>query len=360
MTQHHRMLIEPSTRLLKVTARDRIDGVLVLDKPIGPSSAQALGRARWLIGAAKAGHGGTLDPLASGLLPILLGEATKFSDDLLVADKTYEACIRLGISTTTADAEGQWLDIALAPQDEVAIRQACAEFVGPIVQVPPAYSAIKKDGRPLYEYARAGIAVDVPSREVRVHSLDVLRIGPLQGLPVRPDAGEQATAGATAGTEMLTRALDAEALVRDVWIRVDCSKGTYIRTLAADLGSRLGCGAHLAGLRRTRVGELSIEQSISLDALEALAGRSERRACLAPVDSLLGSIRRIDLDTIAAQRFCHGQLVPMPTDMPLQSQSTTIARLRIYGGDRLLGLAVPHAGMIKPLRLMSTAPMRPS
>ena len=339
MKQHPRMLIEPSTRFLKVTARDRIDGVLVLDKPIGPSSAQALGRARWLIGAAKAGHGGTLDPLASGLLPVLLGEATKFSDDLLVADKTYEACIRLGISTTTADAEGQWLDIAPAPQDDVAIRQACAEFVGRIIQVPPAYSAIKKDGRPLYEYARAGIAVDVPSREVRVHSLDVLRIGALQGLPVRPDA---------------------ETLVRDVWIRVDCSKGTYIRTLAADLGSRLGCGGHLAGLRRTRVGDLSIEQAVSLDALEALAGRTERRACLAPVDSLLGSIRRIDLDTMAAQRFCHGQLVPMPVDMPLQSESTTIARLRIYGGDRLLGLAVPHAGMIKPLRLMSTAPTRPS
>ena len=322
-----------------MTARDRIDGVLLLDKSVGPSSAQALGRARWLIGAAKAGHGGTLDPLASGLLPVLLGEATKFSDDLLVADKTYEACIRLGISTTTADAEGQWLDTAPAPQDDVAIRQACAEFVGRIIQVPPAYSAIKKDGRPLYEYARAGIAVDVPSREVQVHSLDVLRIGPLQGLPVRADA---------------------ETLVRDVWIRVDCSKGTYIRTLAADLGNRLGCGGHLAGLRRTRVGDLSIKQAVSLDALEALAGRSERRACLAPVDSLLGSIRRIDLDTMAAQRFCHGQLVPMPVDMPLQSESTTIARLRIYGGDRLLGLAVPHAGMIKPLRLMSTAPTRPS
>ena len=349
-----------------MTARDRIDGVLVLDKPIGPSSAQALGRARWLIGAAKAGHGGTLDPLASGLLPVLLGEATKFSDDLLVADKTYEACIRLGISTTTADAEGQWLTWAPAPEDEAAIRNACAEFVGRIIQVPPAYSALKKDGRPLYEYARAGIAVDVPSREVQVHSLDVLRIGPLQGLPMTSDAGApiaadaHAHAGVQAGAENLEPALDAEVLVRDVWIRVDCSKGTYIRTLAADLGSRLGCGAHLAGLRRTRVGELSIAQSISLDALEALSGRSERRACLAPVDSLLGSIRRIDLDTIAAQRFCHGQLVPMPADMPLQSESTTIPRLRIYGGDRLLGLAVPHAGMIKPLRLMSTAPIRPS
>lgn len=334
-----RMRFERSTRLPTVTARDRIDGVLLLDKSVGPSSAQALGRARWLIGAAKAGHGGTLDPLASGLLPVLLGEATKFSDDLLGADKTYEACIRLGISTTTADAEGQWLTWASAPEDEAAIRQACAEFVGRIVQVPPAYSALKKDGRPLYEYARAGIAVDVPSREVQVHALDVLRIGGLQALPVAPDTA---------------------ILVRDVWIRVDCSKGTYIRTLAADLGSRLGCGGHLAGLRRTRVGELSIEQSISIDALEALAGRTERRACLAPVDSLLGSIRRIDLDAIAAQRFCHGQLVPLPTDIALQSESTTIARLRIYGGDRLLGLAVPHAGMIKPLRLMSTATMRPS
>lgn len=308
-------------------ARDRIDGVLVLDKPVGPSSAQALGRTRWLMGAAKAGHGGTLDPLASGLLPVLFGEATKFSDDLLRADKAYEACVRLGISTTTADAEGEWLTVESVPQDEALIRRASAEFVGSIIQVPPAYSAIKKDGRPLYEYARAGIAVEVPSREVQIHALDVLRI----------ELGEEGT-------------------IRDVWIRVDCSKGTYIRTLAADLGSRLGCGGHLAALRRTRVGDLTIEQSISLDGLEALADRTERRACLAPVDSLLSSVHRIDLDTMNAERFCHGQLVPIPIDIQLQSESTTIPRLRIYGGNRLLGLAVPHAGMLKPLRLMSTAP----
>jgi tRNA pseudouridine55 synthase len=308
-------------------ARDRIDGVLVLDKPVGPSSAQALGRTRWLMGAAKAGHGGTLDPLASGLLPVLFGEATKFSDDLLRADKAYEACVRLGISTTTADAEGEWLTVESVPQDEALIRRASAEFVGSIIQVPPAYSAIKKDGRPLYEYARAGIAVEVPSREVQIHALDVLRI----------ELGEEGT-------------------IRDVWIRVDCSKGTYIRTLAADLGSRLGCGGHLAALRRTRVGDLTIEQSISLDGLEALADRTERRACLAPVDSLLSSVHRIDLDTMNAERFCHGQLVPIPIDIQLQSESTTIPRLRIYGDNRLLGLAVPHAGMLKPLRLMSTAP----
>jgi tRNA pseudouridine55 synthase len=279
------------------------------------------------MGAAKAGHGGTLDPLASGLLPVLFGEATKFSDDLLRADKTYEACVRLGISTTTADAEGEWLTVESVPQDEALIRRASAEFVGSIIQVPPAYSAIKKDGRPLYEYARAGIAVEVPSREVQIHALDVLRI----------ELGEEGT-------------------IRDVWIRVDCSKGTYIRTLAADLGSRLGCGGHLAALRRTRVGDLTIEQSISLDGLEALADRTERRACLAPVDSLLSSVHRIDLDTMNAERFCHGQLVPIPIDIQLQSESTTIPRLRIYGDNRLLGLAVPHAGMLKPLRLMSTAP----
>jgi tRNA pseudouridine55 synthase len=257
----------------------------------------------------------------------LFGEATKFSDDLLRADKAYEACVRLGISTTTADAEGEWLTVESVPQDEALIRRASAEFVGSIIQVPPAYSAIKKDGRPLYEYARAGIAVEVPSREVQIHALDVLRI----------ELGEEGT-------------------IRDVWIRVDCSKGTYIRTLAADLGSRLGCGGHLAALRRTRVGDLTIEHSISLDGLEALADRTERRACLAPVDSLLSSVHRIDLDTMNAERFCHGQLVPIPIDIQLQSESTTIPRLRIYGDNRLLGLAVPHAGMLKPLRLMSTAP----
>jgi len=343
---------------LKASARDRLDGVLLLDKPVGPSSAQALGRARWLLAAAKAGHGGTLDPLASGVLPVLLGEATKFSHDLLEADKTYEACVRLGITTSTADGEGAvlarvgllWEDgqriehgeaLPLVPLSTALVHEACAAFCGRIVQVPPMHSALKKDGRPLYEYARAGLTVDVPTREVTIHAIEVLRI----------ELGQQ-----NASPPNL-ESIQPAAL--DVWIRVDCSKGTYIRTLAADIGARLGCGAYLAGLRRTQVGDLKIEQSISLEALEALPDRVARRACLAPVDSLLGSLPRLALAAEEAERFCHGQPIDlsatvMAGDTRLQSESTTIPRLRIYCGERLLGLAQAQGRVLKPLRLLAT------
>src|SRR5512145_1232425 len=196
---------------------ERVDGVLLLDKPVGVTSNRALQTARRLLNARKAGHTGTLDPMASGLLPVMLGEATKFSADLLDADKSYRATVRLGVTTTTGDGEGEVIErrpVALAPGD---VEAALQRLTGAIEQVPPMHSALKREGRPLYELARAGIEVERAPRPVRIDRLQVVE---------RAD----------------------DALVLDV----DCSKGTYVRVLAEDLGRALGCGAHLAALRRTR------------------------------------------------------------------------------------------------------------
>ena len=195
-----------------------LDGVLLLDKPLGLSSNDALIRAKRIYLAKKAGHTGTLDPLATGLLPLCFGEATKFSQDLLEADKTYEATMRLGVRTTTGDAEGEALQTRDVTCDEAAIHAAMAHFRGEIAQVPPMYSALKRDGKPLYEYARAGQTVEREARNVTIHAL-----------------------------EMIACALP------DVTFRVTCSKGTYARTLAEDIGEKLGCGAHLVALPRNEI-----------------------------------------------------------------------------------------------------------
>ncbi|WP_347316305.1 tRNA pseudouridine(55) synthase TruB, partial [Ralstonia pseudosolanacearum] len=218
--------------------RRDVHGVLLLDKPIGWSSNDALIRAKRLLWAKKAGHTGTLDPLATGLLPLCFGEATKFSQDLLEADKTYEAVVRLGIRTSTADAEGEVLSerpVAVTPEQ---LRAAIGRFVGEIDQVPPMHSALKKDGKPLYEYARAGQTVERAARRVTIRAIDVL-------------------------------ATDLDAAAPTVTLRVCCSKGTYIRTLGEDLGEALGCGAHLVALRRTQVGSLTLDGAVTLEALEA-------------------------------------------------------------------------------------------
>ncbi|WP_347328738.1 tRNA pseudouridine(55) synthase TruB, partial [Ralstonia pseudosolanacearum] len=235
--------------------RRDVHGVLLLDKPIGWSSNDALIRAKRLLWAKKAGHTGTLDPLATGLLPLCFGEATKFSQDLLEADKTYEAVVRLGIRTSTADAEGEVLSerpVAVTPEQ---LRAAIGRFVGEIDQVPPMHSALKKDGKPLYEYARAGQTVERAARRVTIRAIDVL-------------------------------ATDLDAAAPTVTLRVCCSKGTYIRTLGEDLGEALGCGAHLVALRRTQVGSLTLDGAVTLEALEA-ASEDQRAALLAPVDALL-------------------------------------------------------------------------
>ncbi len=307
--------------------RARHDGVLLLDKPSGLSSNAALMRARSALGGARAGHGGTLDPLASGLLPLLFGEATKFAHGLLDADKTYLAELRLGLATTTGDAEGEIRADRrerLAGIDMQRCMAVLEGFVGEIDQVPPMHSALKRDGRPLYEYARAGQVLERPARRVRIH-----RIEPL--------------------------GFDGERLR----IRVACSKGTYVRVLAEDIGDALGCGAHLSALRRERVGALDIADAITLDELVALDERSAA-ARLAPMDSLLGDLPAIRLGAAEADRFGHGQRLRMPgSALPDMPAGTSTARARVYGPDGLLGVARIEDGVLAPVRLVAAAAPAP-
>ncbi|RQZ31021.1 tRNA pseudouridine(55) synthase TruB [Burkholderia sp. Bp9090] len=297
--------------------RRALDGVLLLDKPVGLSSNDALIRAKRLLLAKKAGHTGTLDPLASGLLPLCFGEATKFSQDLLEADKTYEATMRLGVRTTTGDAEGDVLDTRAVECDRAAVEAALARFTGEIVQVPPMYSALKRDGKPLYEYARAGQTVEREGRNVTIHALDLLACE----LP-------------------------------DVTFRVTCSKGTYVRTLAEDIGEALGCGAHLTMLRRTGVGALTLEHAVTLDALSD-AAEAARDAWLQPVDALLSTFPLVRLDETSAKRFLHGQRLPLSALDPIDAAEG--GRVRVYDAQRLLGVARKANGVLAPERLVVTA-----
>ncbi len=296
--------------------RRAVHGVLLLDKPLGLSSNDALQKAKWLLRAEKAGHTGTLDPLATGLLPLCFGAGTKFSQISLDADKAYEAVLSLGVTTTTGDAEGEVLErqeAAALALTRVQIEAACAQFTGEIDQVPPMYSALKHEGRPLYEYARAGIQIERPSRRVSIHSIDILD-------------------------------WQAERLT----LAVRCSKGTYIRTLAEDLGRVLGCGASLAALRRTGSGPLNVAQAISLDALAALT-EIEREALLRPPDALLADWPELRLSSEEAARFLTGlrRRVAAP-DAP---------QVRVYGPQpqAFLGSAHIQAGDLIADRLLSPA-----
>jgi len=297
--------------------RRALDGVLLLDKPVGLSSNDALIRAKRLLLAKKAGHTGTLDPLASGLLPLCFGEATKFSQDLLEADKTYEATMRLGQRTATGDAEGEVLDTRAVECDRAAVEAALARFTGEIVQVPPMYSALKRDGKPLYEYARAGQTVEREGRNVTIHALELLACE----LP-------------------------------DVTFRVTCSKGTYVRTLAEDIGETLGCGAHLTMLRRTGVGALTLEHAVTLDALSD-AAEAARDAWLQPVDALLSTFPLVRLDETSAKRFLHGQRLPLSALDAIDAAEGE--RVRVYDAERLLGVARKANGVLAPERLVVTA-----
>ena len=250
-----------------------MDGVLLLDKPSGVSSNAALQRARRLFAAEKAGHTGTLDPLASGLLPVCFGEATKFAQSLLDADKRYRATVRFGVATTTGDAEGEVVDRGPVEFDRAALEAALASFVGRIRQVPPRHSALKHQGKPMYAYARAGIDVPREPREVEIRALSLVDWRP-------PDA----------------------------IVDVACSKGTYVRTLAEDLGTALGTYAHLAALVRTGTGGFDLADAIAIDAIEALAPE-DRLARLRPVDCLLAALPRLDLSVDEARALCCGQTV---------------------------------------------------
>ena len=312
--------------------RRALDGVLLLDKGLGLSSNDALVRAKRLFLAQKAGHTGTLDPLASGLLPLCFGEATKFSQDLLEADKTYEATMRLGERTTTGDAEGEVLETRPVAAGLPDVEATLARFRGPISQVPPMHSALKRDGKPLYEYARAGQVVERAARDVTIHRLELLG-----------------------------------AALPDVTFRVICSKGTYVRTLAEDIGEALGCGAHLVALRRTGVGALTLEHAVTLEALEAMDSGA-RDACLRPVDALLSTFPAMRLGAVEAKRFLQGQrlrLADLPpvhverqANEPAAEDERTDTRVRVYRDEdgALLGVARAESGVLAPERLVVTAP----
>ena len=383
--------------------RQILDGVLLLDKPVGLSSHDALLRAKGIMRAKKAGHTGTLDPMASGLLPLCFGEATKFSQDLLDADKYYDATMRLGERTDTGDVEGEVIETRPVTCDLAAVDAAIAAFRGEVDQIPPMYSAIKRDGKPLYEYARAGQVLERESRRITIHALERVSDGQL---------------------------LDDE---RSVQIRVHCSKGTYIRTLAEDIGEHLGCGAHLTALRRTRVGLLTIDGAFTLAALqerlnEMMSGDGDTdtdvdsdadidadvdvdskadsdvgadadgnasananpnpsvyvkaadqpranatalaipaldpAGLLQPIDSLLSSFPAVDLDADHTRRFLHGQRLRLSEQVSMrwpEGQTAhnpaiaEIGRVRVYSPEHcLLGTATLKGGLLAPERLVGT------
>ncbi len=294
-----------------------VHGVLLLDKAAGHSSNDALIKAKRLLNAQKAGHTGTLDPFATGLLPLCFGEATKFAQDLLDADKTYEAVVHLGIATETGDTEGRVLETRSVDVTRAQIDAVLARFRGEIDQLPPMYSALKRDGKPLYEYARAGVTLEREARRVTIHALEFL-------------------------------AYQAPYLS----LRVTCSKGTYIRVLGEDIGAALGCGAHLQALRRTQVDTLSIGDAITLDELTETP-EHERVLRLAPVDALLSSFPEINLPEALATRFLHGQRLALGKEsVAFPSQQ---GRVRVYASSRLLGTAqLMDYGVLAPERLIAS------
>ena len=297
----------------------RIDGVVLLDKPSGMSSQSAVTSVKRLLHAEKAGHTGTLDPMATGLLPVCLGEATKYSQDLLDADKAYLAQLRFGVQTDTGDAQGQIIaekstaevvDNAMAKS---LIDAMLPRFIGEIQQVPPMYSALKRDGKPLYEYARSGIEIEREARRITIYSIKLLNVQ----WPV-------------------------------IDIEVHCSKGTYIRVLAEDMGHALGCGAHLIGLRRTMVGHLSLAQSASLESLQHSAPQ------ILPVDALLQTLPELTVDDIQAKRLEMGQRVPCAVNIATQWANSLF---RIYRSQALpqnfIGTADWRSGVLHPRRFIS-------
>ncbi|HMN77920.1 MAG TPA: tRNA pseudouridine(55) synthase TruB [Burkholderiaceae bacterium] len=293
------------------SVRRPVHGVLLLDKPAGLSSNDALQKAKRLYRAEKAGHTGTLDPLATGLLPLCFGAATKFSQSGLDADKAYRATLALGRTTSTGDAEGELLRERVVDVTREQIERACGAFVGNIAQTPPMHSALKHEGRALYDYARAGIAIERAPRAVRIDAIEIVE-------------------------------WCGDRLVLDV----RCGKGTYIRSLAEDLGEALACGAHLAGLRRTASGALRVADAHTLDALAALT-EGERDALLAPADALLAAWPRLELDAGDAGRFLSG--------LRRRIDAEDAPRVRVYGPQRgaFLGSAHIAGGELIADRLLS-------
>lgn len=295
-----------------------ISGVLLLDKPVGMTSNAALQVVKRLYDANKAGHTGSLDPLATGMLPICLGEATKISGFLLSADKCYRAVCKLGVTTNSGDADGEVLEESpVGALDDARIQEVLMNFMGDSKQVPPMHSAIKRQGVPLYKLAHQGIEVEREARDITIHSLDLVRFG---------------------GDELE--------------IDVCCSKGTYIRTLAEDIGKELGCGAHISALRRTGIGALDHIEMHTLDSLTALAEQQGNEALdriLLPTEAALPDWPEVQLSDDASFYLCQGQPVFVPR---LKDRGW----VRLFGvNKRFLGLGtVLDDGRVAPKRLLST------
>jgi len=287
-----------------------LDGVLLFDKPLELSSNTALQKVRRLFQAEKAGHTGTLDPLATGLLPICFGEATKFSMALLNADKTYRALLRLGKTTTTGDAEGEITAEHPVEVGQAEVDAVLAKFRGEIQQLPPMHSALKHQGKPLYEYIRKGETIERELRSVVIHELLL---------------------NSFSGNQM------------DITVR--CSKGTYIRTLAEDIGAALGCGAHLIGLRRTAIAHFDLSNSYNLQQLEEMT-EAERDACILPLESLMPDMPRLQLDAVQVQRLAQGQRLALDTGLP-------DGKVKLHGPQGFIGVGLLQGRRLAPDRLLS-------
>lgn len=292
-------------------------GVINLDKPVGPTSHDMVGLVRRLSGTRRIGHAGTLDPLASGVLPILVGPATRFSDDLTGGAKRYEATIRLGVRSATDDAEGPFTPGGGPLPDPGLVPDTLSAFVGTILQRPPAFSARKHDGQTAYRAARAGSPLELPARPVRIDAIELLATTP------GPD-------------------------VLDVTVDVRCGPGTYIRSLARDLGEALGCGGHLHALRRTEAAGLRVADAIDPPRLERLAAEQRLAEALIPVTTLL-PLPQLELGASAAERFRHGSLVAVdgePGD----------GRHAVLHDGELLGVGSVTDGMLQPEKVVAEVP----
>ncbi len=297
-----------------------VNGILVIDKPIGLTSNGILQQVKHLFGAAKAGHTGALDPLATGVLPLCFGEATKFSQMMLDSDKAYVATARMGVTTETGDSEGKVVLEQTVPSDltETGLESVLESFRGDIQQVPSMYSALKHKGKPLYEYAREGIEIERPARPVTIYELRLLALRE-----------------------------------NEFDIAVSCTKGTYIRSLVEDIGQALGCGAHVIALRRTMASGFTLEQTHTIDALEAIRARDESLdALLVEPDAALSMFPSLELESDRLRSILNGQPVRL-------SDQTVTGPVRLYGNDRFVGLGegISEDGDIKivPRRLVKNS-----
>jgi tRNA pseudouridine55 synthase len=299
------------------------EGLLLADKGPGVTSFQVVAHLRRILRVAKVGHGGTLDPMATGLLPILLGDATKLTAYLQGQDKEYLATIRLGVTTDTLDATGTVTgERPVPPLSAADVRGVLQRFVGEIEQVPPMYSALHAGGRRLHELARAGIAVERAPRRVRVHAFELLECTPPR-----------------------------------LRVRVECGSGTYVRCLASDVGEALGCGGHVEALARTRVGPLRLEEAVPWPVIQQ-GDVAVLAAAILPADRAVAHLRAVRLSPDAGRRLAHGRLVPL-SELGAVAAPPVPAPCRVYAGASFLGIGELSRDGLRPLRLVHADRSRP-